>query len=167
MGRELDEPLNASSDGSLYECRFHLGLARVVPRHEERAVNAVQRLRQGLGVLEVRDDRLRAAGGEVDRLLLGPHHRARLGAAANEFFDERATDLAGGPGDEDGTQVSRIFHLCHALTYPRSMPQSSDLPRMRPLRECLKRNRGRQSRTLRRMKTRYPTYLTDAEWECT
>ncbi len=32
--------------------------------------------------------------------------------------------------------------------------------------ECPKRNRGRGSRTLRRMKTRYPTDLTDAEWGC-
>src|SRR5215211_2429203 len=33
-----------------------------------------------------------------------------------------------------------------------------------PSRECLKKDRGRRSRTLRCMKTRYPTDLTDAEW---
>jgi hypothetical protein len=65
-----------------------------------------QRLRQGLGAPEVRDDSLHAAGGEDGGLVLRPHHRARTRASADEFFDERAADLAAGSGDEDGTQDS-------------------------------------------------------------
>src|SRR5829696_8624713 len=107
-GRELDDPPHAGPGGSLHERAFHFRLHRVVPRHEERAVHAVQRPRQGLGALEVRDRRLHAPGGEADGLLLRPHHRARLGASADQFLDERAADLAAGPRDEDGAQGPNV-----------------------------------------------------------
>jgi hypothetical protein len=116
-GRQLYDPLHASSGGGLYERAFHQRLSRVVPRHEERAVHAIQRLRQGLGSLEVCDDRIHTASGEAVGALLGPHHRARLGPTPDELLDERATNLAAGPGDEDGAQdPNTLFH--HDLCTP-------------------------------------------------
>ena len=56
--------------------------------------------------LEVCDDRIYTASSEPGGALLGPCHCAYLRAAANEFLDERAADLAASSGDEDDTQDS-------------------------------------------------------------